>query len=302
MKTCIRLLTLILFMIFSLNSAWAQKVSADECELVFFYGENLWNKDCKKEAALEFLRYVFLQDYQKGSNLAKAYEYLSDYYFLVKDYDKALNYILLKENESPVAAGQALDSDFIKEINIRAARAEKNKESLRMDLNLWTYRHTGDYSQKVQLAAWKALMINEAKNDDWTFFEEDYLTFINKYSQFFTTEEKEVIESSLEKIKSFKAKKPMLAAYLSFIPGLGQLYAGDVKDSLNAFALNGSLIGLSIYSICSGNVSDFMLLEFSPTVRFYRGNLYNAQKDSYEYNEKKRTELREPVLSILQAM
>ena len=78
----------------------------------------------------------------------------------------------------------------------------------------------------------------------------------------------------------------MLAGYLSLFPGLGQLYAGDYKDSINAFLLNGSLIAVSVYSICTLDLWTFSLLEFNPLAHFMQGNIYNAQKDAYEYNRR----------------
>jgi hypothetical protein len=91
----------------------------------------------------------------------------------------------------------------------------------------------------------------------------------------------------------------MLAGYLSIMPGLGQLYAGDYLDSLNAFLLNGSLIALSVWSLCSLDFWTFSLLEFNPLIHFMQGNMYNAQKDVYEYNQGKIKGFYSPIIDII---
>ena len=91
----------------------------------------------------------------------------------------------------------------------------------------------------------------------------------------------------------------MLAAYLSIFPGLGQLYAGNYADSLNAFLLNGSIIAVSAWSIYTLDLWTFSLLEFNPLIHFMQGNIYNAQKDVYEYNQRKYKAFSGQILEIV---
>ena len=114
--------------------------------------------------------------------------------------------------------------------------------------------------------------------------QKEFNSFTTTYPQAFSPEEYSIIQQNLDNIITFKPKKLEVARYLSLFPGLGQLYAADYKDSLNAFLLNGSLIALSVYSICTLDLWTFSLLEFDPLIRFMKGNIYNAQKDAHEYN------------------
>lgn len=135
--------------------------------------------------------------------------------------------------------------------------------------------------------------------EDWNAFENNFWYTKKAYSDYFTDEEEKTVINAISCYKDFVPKSPRLAAALSVIPGLGQCYAGEYKDALNAFVLDTSLLALSAYSIFNLYFFDFLLLEAGPVFRFYAGNFHNAQKEVKAYNSAKTSEISEPVLRML---
>lgn len=276
-------------------AGWAQNYAE-----VFNNGVALWEGGACKEASTEFKRYIFVTEQNQinteehKNRLCESYRYISLYYESVQDYQKSLEFQKVIHNLNPK------EEDLLREIYLSLKLAVKEKYSLEKDVDIMCYCYLDSFSRNVRITAWKALLASCAQLNLWQEFEQYYNQFVVDFPSAFLDEEKSEIESSLDAIKKFKPKKPMLAAYLSIVPGLGQLYAGDGADSLNAFVLNGGLIGVSVFSLCTGGYTEFALLEFKPVLRFYKGNIYNAQKDSYEFNEKKIKKLKAPIEKILE--
>jgi tetratricopeptide (TPR) repeat protein len=99
-----------------------------------------------------------------------------------------------------------------------------------------------------------------------------------------TMERAKEIESILFQVRrSYKSVR--LARSLSTIfPGLGQIYAGDWRDGLNALALNGLTVALLANAICRRDYRDAVLIS-SISIRYYMGNIYHAGMDVRKYNE-----------------
>lgn len=262
---------------------------------VFFTARELWQQDLKTQAATEFKRYIFLQDYSSKIDVEKfgqSYGYLSLYYEEAEALELALQYQIYKIGLT------ANDDDYLRQISLVKKLAKKNDCGLETELAIWKFCYLENYSDQVRIAAWKALLSRQIDMDDWESFKINYEQFESLFGDYFSSEQKEVILQTLEKLGKVKLKKKGVAVSLSVIPGLGQLYAGDVKDSLNAFCLNGALMGVSAFSICTGNYFDFALLEFKPTFRFYKGNFYKAKVDVAKQNRKKIEKLKQPLVLL----
>lgn len=266
---------------------------SDPYEEVFLLAEKLENSGAVSEAFTEYKRYLFLQDYSEGIHEKEAYLALSRIFKNDSKYTKALENLQMAQNFS---SGEEL---IIEEINLLREYSVTKKPSLESNVNLFRYRFTPEFSDTVKKAAWIAILENEIVTEEFQLFHQNFDFFCSEYPDYFTEETIIEIKKNLEKAEKFKPKNPMLAFHLSFIPGLGQLYAGQPADALNAFLLNGSLIALSTYTIISQDYFTFGLFELEPTLRFYRGNLLNAQKETYQYNEKKINQLKKPILDSL---
>jgi len=104
----------------------------------------------------------------------------------------------------------------------------------------------------------------------------------------------------IRKGEAIRPKSAAAAKWLStFLPGLGQLYAGDVKNALNAFVLNGA--------IGYGVVSAFVQQDYIDTVleggflfqRYYLGNRFRAAQIAGTRRLKKQREIAAEILQVL---
>lgn len=268
-------------------------IQKDDYEEVFQLAAKLEEEGLLNQAFVEYSRYIFLQDYSEGIHRGQAYLSLSLIYEKNENFPKALENIQM---------AQAFDSsDFLKlkEIEILRNYSQKKKISLENNQSLFKYRFMPDYSLEIKKQAFLAILENEIITEQFDLFKENFSLSLINFPNLFSEENCDLIEKTLQKIEKFKPKNPNVAKVLSIVPGLGQLYAGNPGDALNAFLLDSSLLALSAYSVYSFNFCDFLLFELPATVRFYQGNFVNAQKHSYEYNSKKITELKSPILEIL---
>ena len=95
-------------------------------------------------------------------------------------------------------------------------------------------------------------------------------------------------------------KSEKIARMLStFLPGLGQTYAGDWKNGLNALLLNGMLGYVTLDAAIERDYDDALLSFFFLFYRYYTGNRYRAAEAAQTSNDR---ENRRHVEKILQAL
>ncbi|RKY63046.1 MAG: hypothetical protein DRP99_04840 [Candidatus Latescibacterota bacterium] len=110
----------------------------------------------------------------------------------------------------------------------------------------------------------------------------------------------ERIRVLLGKGRTLELKSPKKAKLLStFLPGLGQIYAGDWGAGLNALALNCLTSYLWGRSLLKGRYLDAAFWFTSLFLRYYRGNRFRAEKLAEERNLKVQRKLAEEILEIL---
>ena len=85
----------------------------------------------------------------------------------------------------------------------------------------------------------------------------------------------------------------------TFLPGLGQTYAGDWKNGLNALLLNGVLGYVTLDAAIEKDYDDALLSFFFLFYRYYSGNRYRATTAAQTFNDQ---ENRRHVEKILQAL
>lgn len=278
---------------------------------VYMYAKTLSDNGLRKEAALEYKRYLFLQRYDKGIYKEQCLEYLVDYYDEYCDYKTALDFqqMLLEESYSHNENNQIRIDNIIKREIIlmqkiyREYVSDKDKLSdSYINLNkirLFSLCSNEEESESVKLFATTSLFIDCVRSEKWDEVQTLYKSLIINNPAIFSEREMECLEKNIDSALIFKKKNPMTAAYLSLVPGVGQLYAHNIRDSLNAFIINGSLIALSAYSLANLNFTDFFMFEINPLYRFYTGNIYNAQKDVYRYNDEKIALYKKNIIQIL---
>ena len=305
MKKSIRIfVTSLCFLFFESHSLLAQ-AKADPYADLYNYAQTLYEAQALEQAETEFKRYIFMQNYSQGEfvpqtfcSLASIYETQERWSLAAQNIQKAI--ISVEQQSDDTNKQELVTSLRIMHIKYLYKAYQNSKKYLSDDLYIFSYMNLPQINDEVKQCAYSAAIANAVVNGRLEYAQKTYEKAIELFPQGWNEQQRTSMALSFEKLTSFKPKNQKLAGYLSFIPGLGQLYAANYKDSLNAFLLNGSIIAVSVYSICTFDFWTFSLLEFDPLIRFMKGNIYNAQKDAYQYNLKKQNELAEPILECLE--
>lgn len=124
------------------------------------------------------------------------------------------------------------------------------------------------------------------KMEEYKLSENNFINYATKDSTKLKIQEIFIENNKINKLN------PRLAKTLSaIIPGIGQLYAGDIKNGINSFLLNASmatLVGIIAYRY---TVFDSFIAVFPWFWRYYRGGQFKAEKITFASIEKKRNEL-----------
>ena len=270
---------------------------------LFLYAQSLHNCGAYEEAEVEYKRFIFMQDYSQQESeylseafcaLAELYEKKREWTLAAEAVQKAI--VTLEQNNAP--------QDIIKHLQCTHIlylknEAEKSKQNLSDNLFVFSYMNLPDIPEQTKITAYSAVIVDAVSKGRIEYAQKAFDAATEVIPAFCDEQQKEVISTSLQNLAAFKPKNQKLAGYLSFFPGLGQLYAHDYKDAANAFLLNGSIIAVSVWSLYTLDFWTFSLLEFNPLIRFMQGNIYNAQKDAYQYNLKKQQTLSAPIIEIL---
>lgn len=282
----------------------------DPYESVFIYANELSSKGCPKEATLEYKRYLFLQQYAAGNHITEAASFLAHYYYERNDLNTALDFqqqVTAAYSQSAVISqeqyGQSLQNEIaLMQKILTSAQADTDTPDVHRNMSLVklnAYAWNDDIPLKARYAACCAAMLIQSHHNEWSELQHSFVHACTAFPDLFSPQEKSSLRKYISAAMCFSPKNQMTAAWLSIFPGAGQLYAHDWQDALNAFLLNGTIIGLSTYSLINLNFIDFTAFELNPFIRFYRGNLYNAQKDTHLYNETSQAALCAPIDSLL---
>lgn len=96
----------------------------------------------------------------------------------------------------------------------------------------------------------------------------------------------EALEKLLDEAENLQKKSTGIAKVLSAIlPGAGQFYASNWRSGLNALTLNGLLGFVAVDTVLDKHYVDAALWTYFIFLRYYRGNLYRAEKAVAEFNE-----------------
>lgn len=304
MKKTIKIFALTLSFLFLSKHLLLAQAQADPYESLYKYAQTLYQAQALEEAETEFKRYIFMQNYYEGDfvtqsfyTLASIYEKQERWSLAAQTIQKAI--LSLEDENNSIDKQEVSTALRLLHIKYLYKSYQSSKKYLSDDLYIFSYMNLPQINDQVKRCAYSAAIANAVINGRIEYAQKTYERAIELFPDGWNEEERQIIDQSFQELTSFKAKNQKLAGYLSFIPGLGQLYAANYKDSLNAFLLNGSIIAVSVYSICTLDLWTFSLLEFDPLIRFMKGNIYNAQKDAYQYNLKKQNEFAEPILECL---
>jgi tetratricopeptide (TPR) repeat protein len=106
------------------------------------------------------------------------------------------------------------------------------------------------------------------------------------FGRYYLDDEKADKLNSIFRATRQSYKSPTTAKLLSvFIPGAGQIYSGYWKDGLNAFVLNGAIIGGVAYNVHKKHYNNAIIVAYLLLIRYYNGNIYHAGKDAEKHNQ-----------------
>lgn len=266
----------------------AAQNSADN---VFAIGMKFHEAGLGNQAMLEFKRYVFFQTRLGQPIQTAVYFHIAEIYYGETEYEKALKYFREYQN----VTSEFIQADYEFELNLLEKLGFNNLGRIRLyGLAL----NPPPFPEIQRLTILKNLTV-AARLHEWKNLR--FFFLLSEKEKIFDIADSKDLDSLILQGENFKPLSPGLAVFFSsVIPGSGQMYAGFPGQGLNAFLLNGSLVGLSVFSISSGAVGDFALLEFPNLFRFYRGNIINTRNLADKRNILKEQEISAKIMKILE--
>jgi len=108
------------------------------------------------------------------------------------------------------------------------------------------------------------------------------------------------IAELFNKKKNLHRPNPHTAKMLSiFLPGSGQMYAGDVKNSLNSLLLTGSFVMLAIVMTQEYSILDAVLTAVPWFMRYHKGGYLSAKKIAQDKRAIRRDKTYKNILEII---
>jgi hypothetical protein len=108
------------------------------------------------------------------------------------------------------------------------------------------------------------------------------------------------IDSLVKENEERHRVSPVAAQWMStFLPGLGQMYARDVRNGCNALAISVATGYLLVQSVMNGYFQEALLTDVTLFWRYYSGNRWRAMESAERYNERWNLELRKKILTLL---
>lgn len=109
-----------------------------------------------------------------------------------------------------------------------------------------------------------------------------------------------VLQDFIKQNKKISRLNPKTARILSLIlPGLGQFYAGDLKNGLNSLLLTGGLIVLAVHLSITISPLDGILTAGPWYLRYYQGGVKDAEQIAKDKKQQKRAILYQKLLEFL---
>lgn len=130
---------------------------------------------------------------------------------------------------------------------------------------------------------------------DWDSANESFRRYYSEYDP----SKIQKIESMLNDVKNSYKSKKLAQVFSTIIPGTGQIYAGDLRNGVNAFVLNGILMYLIANSINEKDYKSALLISSVLLYRYYTGNIYHAGEAVRKYNNGINRKVGKEILQIV---
>jgi tetratricopeptide (TPR) repeat protein len=274
-----RILYIILFSLYIIPTAMAQDIH----QLNEFAGEQ-FDKGNYQLALKEYQRVLFFDSKHEYNEL---YSRIASIYYLISDFDNALRYFDL--------AIRVENNDSVKfELILNKALCNFKLDRFLVALNeLFDLPdHSSGYLQKKKNLYLGICYFGLSDYDDSREYFSSLLdsTGTNKVNNLFADFE--------HYSKKFRPGKVELMSML--LPGLGQIYTGEIFSGLNSFLL---LSGVTIYAAITAvnyTLFDGLLVLSSWFYRYYSGGFTNARNFAVQKIENEKTRLYTEIFSLIE--
>lgn len=266
-------------------------VSAQEPNVdVFSFGQELENAHLETQALQEFKRYIFLQERMQKPINPQVFQIISRLYFNQGEYQKAYRYL----QDYRFSTAEYTEKDFLFELELLEKLGFTNSERIRLYI-------LGVKPPPFSLVEKQSILKNMLVSAQFMEWENlRYFLNLSQRTKIFIPDDFNTLDKNISEGEKFAPRSSEFALFLScIIPGSGQLYAGFPGQAANAFLLNGSLIGLSAFSISRLDFGDLVLLEAPNLYRFYKGNITNTKNLIKQRNETDQKKIAEKIITLL---
>ena len=213
---------------------------------------------------------------------------IADCYLAIGDYAKAIKYYSLAANLS-------------KDDSLRNQYSLQKIESLILNQNyayayieLLEIEGTNKGKENWELFA----AVSSFGMENYSTAKQHFLNLIPKNNK----EDSLKIEALFKKLEKYhKRLRPKRARWMSYlVPGMGQIYSGNIKNALNSILLNGILIYITIELSATYHILDALLATVPWIQRYYFGGAINAEQSCKMQLAKRKTQVYQQLLEILE--
>jgi tetratricopeptide (TPR) repeat protein len=259
--------------VFSILLIW-NTVYSQTVDEVIAYADMQYAGGNYRVAAKEFQRAYFFAAKKQLSSLSMR---IGDSYFAMQDYEKATSFYQ-----------KAVRFERDDSLRVEALFKKVSSEILQGDyllalMDLKSYRLSMNANQ-VQVQQFLYGMAYFGKED----FENAEISFLNTLDSS-EVEKRNAIIDIFSKKRKYMSPNPKTAMWMSLaLPGLGQLYAGDIKNSFNSFVLTAGLMFLAAYISYEYSLVDAVVGVAPWLQRYYTGGYTHAEDIAFKKRQKKR--------------
>lgn len=256
-------------------------------DIVLRMADSLYVTGNNEEAITEYKRFLFFNPDSKYR--CHSYYRISMAYRKTKNWEKSLKYLELAEEN-------ITNDSIIEEMKIsKAIIFIALKDYVRAERNLLDVKSESSHPEIKKKASFFR-GISFLYNYKW---EEARKSFNYCFKEEKYSNVRMLIDSLLSEGENLPLKSENLAAILSVIPGLGQIYTGNYLMALNALGIN-SLNGyLIVNCLRNGELGNAALVYIFLFNRYYKGNLYKSYRMAEEFNRRQKINTIDKVLNVL---
>ena len=281
MKFITKLLSLLLIIF---NIAISNSVTAQNLQGTINLADNQYNNANYKLALKEYQRAIFFSN----DNINYLYRQTANSFFKLKNYDNAAYYYELSYKTCNT---DSLKNEILLQKTSCYILSNNYKFALLELINLTDTTNSYFIKRKNLYYAVIYFGLEDFNNSKKYFLKLLSSSQISKAQQ---------INKIFSKKRNLYRPSPKLAKAFSIIlPGAGQLYSGDVKNSLNSLVLTGGLVALGVYIAQYYSVFDAVLATAPWLLRYYKGGYQNSKKIALKKRAKRRDKSFKKLLNIV---